>query len=403
MLLLLTMAAGLLGAPVPPPFTLADALADARRMSPLREAPARLASAAEEARRRAGRPLNPQVDVRVENFGPGAAGLTKDVFAVVNQTVELGGKRGLRRDLAGAERDVAVALAAGTDWALAGRVAAAYLDTLRAHRRAEVLTASRADLLAVVDVMASRLQEGTVPEADVLKVRADVARLDLDLVRARLDEEQRAIDLAYLVGAPGRLDPARFVEPEVTAPDERDDRALAAQLIRHPEARTSLARVARARQAFAVERARPTPDALVTGGFKRTAGFDTAVAGVAVTLPIFDRNGVATARADGEARAAEAEHAALLRRLTAEAQAASHAARALTARAASVTRDLVAPADAVRLSAAAALREGAVDVLRLLDAERVLRDARHLAIDARLDGVAAAIAARLAAGEEALP
>jgi cobalt-zinc-cadmium efflux system outer membrane protein len=251
--------------------------------------------------------------------------------------------------------------------------------------------------------MASRLQEGTVPEADVLKVRADVARLDLDLVRARLDEEQRAIDLAYLVGAPGRLDPARFVEPEVTAPDERDDRALAAQLIRHPEARTSLARVARARQAFAVERARSTPDALVTGGFKRTAGFDTAVAGVAVTLPIFDRNGVATARADGEARAAEAEHAALLRRLTAEAQAASHAARALTARAASVARDLVAPADAVRLSAAAALREGAVDVLRLLDAERVLRDARHLAIDARLDGVAAAIAARLAAGEEALP
>lgn len=403
MLVMLSLVAGLAGPPAPPPFTLADALAEARSSSPLRDAPARLASAAEDAARQAGRVPNPQVDIRVENFGPGAPGLSKDVFAVVNQTVELGGKRSLRRDLSVADRTAAVAQVSLTDWTLDGRVAAVYLDALRARRRAETLEASRAGLAAAAEVMAARLREGLVAEADVLKVRADLARLDLDLVRARLEQDQRVIDLAYLIGAVDRLDPRRLQEPAVTAPAPPDAAALRNRLTRHPEARVAAARVERARQGLSVEQARRVPDALVTGGFKRTAGFDTAVAGVALALPVFDRNGAGTARATGELRAAEADQAALLRRLTAEAESTALAARALAERAAGVPGDLVAPAEAVRASAEAALREGAVDVLRLLDAERVLREATHLAVDARLDAVAAAIAARLAAGEEILP
>ncbi len=403
MLVLFALAAGMLGAPATPPLTLADALAQAREASPLRDAAARLATGAEDAGRRAGRLPNPQIDLRVENLWPDGPGLSKDVFAVVNQTLELGGKRRLRRALTLSESGVAAAQLGLADWSVAGRVVDVYLDALRARRRVEVLDASRADLTTAAQVMARRLAEGLVAEADALKVRTDLARVDLDLVRARLDEDQRLIELAYLIGAPERIDAARLIEPLVLTSPPGEAAATAAGLARHPDLRAATARVARARQALSLEQARRTPDALVTGGYKRTAGLNSGVAAVLMTLPIFDRNGVATAKAGGDLRAAEAEEAALTRRLVAEVESTRIAARSLADRAAAVGRDLVGPAESVRAAAVAALNEGQVDVLRLLDAERVLREARHLETDARLDAVGAAIAARMAAGEEPLP
>lgn len=124
MLLLLLLAAGLVVDPPTPPLTLADALARARRASPLREASARLLTAAGDAASRAGRPLNPQVDLRVENLGPtGQSALPKDIFAVVNQSIELGGKRRLRRELGTADRTTAEAQLGLTDWQVGARTA----------------------------------------------------------------------------------------------------------------------------------------------------------------------------------------------------------------------------------------------------------------------------------------
>lgn len=400
---MLSLVAGLGGQPAAPPFTLADALARAREASPMREAAVRLAAGADDAARHAGRMPNPQFDVRIENLWPNGPGLSKDIFAVVNQLVELGGKRRIRRDIGAAERGVAAAQVGTADWSLAARVAATYLDALRLRRRVEVLEASRADLATAAGVMTRRFEEGLVAEADVLKVRTDLARVDLDMARARLEQDQRLIDLAYLIGAAGPLEASRLAEPLVPTPPVREPAALAALLDRHPDVRAVRARVTRARHALALEQSRRTPDALVTGGYKRTAGIDTGVAAVVMTLPIFDRNGAAVARTGGELRAAEAEERALNRRLAAEVESTSLAARASAARAAGVARDLVGPAELVRAAAAVALAEGQVDVLRLLDAERVVREAKHVEIDARLDAVAAAIAARMAAGEEPLP
>ena len=56
-----------------------------------------------------------------------------------------------------------------------------------------------------------------------------------------------------------------------------------------------------------------------------------------------------------------------------------------------------------RDAARAAFAAGAIDVLRLLDAERVHTEAAAVSLDIAIDAVAAAIDARLAAGEEPLP
>lgn len=404
MLLLLSLAAVLVVDPPRPPLTLADALALARRASPLREAPARLATAADDAARRSGRPLNPQVDLRVENLGPtGQSALPKDVFAVVNQSIEIGGKRRLRRELGGADRAAAEAQLGLADFQVGARTVHLYVEALRARLLLETLSANRDGLARMAATMRRRVEEGVAPEADRLRFDAEAARLDLELVHARVDLDRGLNELGYVIGLASPPDASQLVEPAVPPAPAPDRAALALRVAQHPDARLATARVDRARQARALEQARRRPDPLVTAGYKRTAGVDTAVAGIALTLPVFDGNGVAAARAEGDLRAAEAERHAVVGRLSADAASLATAAQVLALRASTVGRELVVPAEAVRTAAQAALREGTADVLKVLDAERVVRDASRLAVELRLDALAAALDARLAVGEEPLP
>jgi len=153
----------------------------------------------------------------------------------------------------------------------------------------------------------------------------------------------------------------------------------------------------------ALEHARRFPDPFVTGGYKRTAGFDTVVFGVAMTLPVFDANAQTVARARGIERGAIADRDALVQRLTNDAAATVRAARVLTEQVKRASDDLVAPADGVRRAALAAFREGSADILQLIDAERVYAEVQRAVIDLRLETVLTIIEARFALGEEAIP
>ena len=64
---------------------------------------------------------------------------------------------------------------------------------------------------------------------------------------------------------------------------------------------------------------------------------------------------------------------------------------------------MLAPAGVVRSAALATFREGAADVLRLIDAERVYADVRRAVLELRLEALAATIEARFALGEETIP
>jgi outer membrane protein TolC len=87
-------------------------------------------------------------------------------------------------------------------------------------------------------------------------------------------------------------------------------------------------------------------------------------------------------------------------RAMADAQVVFDAAATLGALAARVDDDLLKPAELVRTAARSAFREGATDILVLVDAERVYVDARREAVQLKLDAIAAAIEARLLLGEE---
>ena len=282
------------------------------------------------------------------------------------------------------------------------RSAALYLEALKGRVLVDSLTATQTGLGTLTDALRRRVDAGTAPEADWLRVEAERARLSIDLTQASLALERALAALAVTVGLTSPVDARQLVLPEVPPPASATLNVEAAVALR-PDVQQADARTTRAQQALALERARRLPDPSLTTGFKRTAGLGTMVAAITTTLPLFDHNASATVRANGELLAAQAERTALVMELASAARTQVAAAQALRRKATDADDTMLTAAAAVRDAARAAFREGVVDVLRLIDAERTYGDVQRAALDLHIDAVGAAIEARLALGEEPLP
>jgi len=387
------------------PLTLSAAVAQARTASPRREAAVLVAAGARDAARVADKWPNPLFELRTENWTASRRPVSPDldVFAVVTQPFELGGKRGIRRQLAASESDVALMALASLERELALEAVRAYIRALKARALVETLTANREGLTTLVTTVGRRVDEGYSAEADLLKFQTEAARVDGDIARARLELERSITALSIVTGAAAPVDPSQLVEPLPLAVPAADAERIAASIAGHPDVRAATAGVERARQVTAFERARRLPDPFVTGGYKRTAGFDTMVFGVSVAVPLFDRNLASVARSTGVELGAMADRDALVRRLTSDTASVIRAAQTIADQANQVPHQLLAPAEDVRRAALAAFREGTADVLKLIDAERVYADVHRAAIDLRLDALLATIEARFALGEETIP
>ena len=244
--------------------------------------------------------------------------------------------------------------------------------------------------------MGRRVAVGSAPEAELLKLRTEEARAVVARTRAELTAARALAALGAALGLDVQAE--QLQRPAVPAPP-----AEASVPATHPELLAAGGAIDLARAAVALERARGVPDVAVNAGVKRTSGYNTGVAAVTVPIPLFDRNGVARALAEGQLHAAERERDATERRLRGVLSSARAAAATLSTHAADAQATLVTPARGARDAARAAFTAGALDVLRLVDAERVFIDATIVTLELEFDAVAAAIDARLAAGEEPLP
>jgi len=386
------------------PFTLAQAVDRARVSSPLRDSAAALADGARLAATFAGRPLNPTTDVRIENLTPRTNPIVdRDIFAVVTQPIELGGKRTLRKDLAETDRDVAALVLRSIERQLALDTVHAYMRAVRARDALATLSSQQEGLTTLVATMRRRVEEGFSAESDLLRFQTEAARLAVERTRTSVELARALQELGTLTGATAPVDAEQLISPEPVGVPTLDEAAIADAVKQRADVQLAALRLQRATAAANLEHQRRIPDPAVSAGYKRTQGHDTAVAGVVIAVPLFERNAQAAAVTRAAARAAEADHETARLRAIAEAHSTLAAARALTAAAAGVQRDLLAPAEGVRNAAQAMFREGATDVLKLVDAERVYADVRRDALSLAVDAYIAAIDARFALAQEQIP
>lgn len=387
------------------PVTLRAALAQARAQSPALRASAARVEAADLARTFAGRLLNPVTEFRWENMAPGLRDtLPLDVFATVSQPIELGGKRAARRGIAAATADGARASLWTIQRGLDQEIARLFLSVIRERERSRTLSEQSSGLAELVRVLERRVAEGTTAEADLRKLETERARVDTDAALAGIAARREVTSLSAMVGwaTPPALD--ALERPAVLLPAASDaDAVITAAVERRADVRLAAARLDASRQGLKFEQARSVPDLNVTGGFKRTGGYDTGVLAVLVPVPLFERNRANIALSQGSVTAAELELDQARRVAAAEARGALAAARELAQRTDEAATRLVAPATIVRDAARAAFAAGAGDLLRLVDAERVYADARLAVTELTINAVLASIEARLALAEDAIP
>ncbi|MEN6607101.1 MAG: TolC family protein [Bryobacteraceae bacterium] len=362
--------------------SLRDAVSEAISRHPMLTAGTERVAVSEGLRRQASQRPNPKMYLQVENVRahgqPGFVyGRDADSYAYMSQVIETAGKRDRRIDTASESVRRAELERELLARQLAFRVKQAYWSAAGAQKIHELLVESSKTFQQVVEYHERRVQEGAMAEADLLRVRVEAERLAILANSAALDAERARIQLFREMGRTEFGDVRLSDTVEDTAPFEGTIDAAQA-LNERIDVKIAQQAVAQARAALRLEQAGAKPNVDLLAGYKRAAGFNTVLGGVQVELPFSNRNQGNISAAEAEVRSAQASLAATEATVRAEVRSAESE---YTLRRRQLLETLsVLRSHAVESSkiALAAYRQGGLDLLRLLDSERVRLDVEAL-------------------------
>ena len=354
------------------PLSLADAVSFALSHRAEIRAAADRTVAAEDQRKQAGLIPNPRIFLQSEDLGGSHFNFWRDseTFAYVGETLETSGRRAGRIATATQGLEGSRLRAEQVRFQIALRVRQTYWRALAAQFLARLYHEDGNYFRQIIAYHEARFHEGKLAEVDLLRVRLEGERVHGAEARAQLESERALLDLEREMASPDRTDwkltePFEALDTPATAPPGTDPVLL------RVEGQAAHQAIAAARASLQLQKANGRPDLEALAGYKRNLGDDTALVGLQWNLPIFDRNQGAVAAAVADNRAAEADYAAVRQQLSAE--------LSIARREYDLDReqylDTFKPLrdQAVQISdiTRAAYNEGGLDLVRLLDAERV--------------------------------
>lgn len=358
---------------------------------------------------------NPALTVQTANINPaqgiGSGGLrakTVDTTIRIDQLIERGGKRALRKESAdGLER------ASRADLSEARRqlrlnVSQAYYDLLAAQEKWRAATETVALFDNTLSAAQKRKKAGDIAGADVERIQVDALRAKNDARQAETDLAKARLALALLMGVEAQADTIRAVEawpqPQQAAPDTDIDRLIE----RQPAIRAAQARVDAAVASAKLASAARTRDVSVGVQFEHypasaanSQGSGNSY-GVSVQFPLFTNYAY-----QGEIRAAQAALDTARQSLEkarsaarGELAGALHDLRASAERVLRFQQELLPAAKKSADAAEYAFKNGAIGVMDALDARRTYRATQLDAVAAQADYAKSLAAWRMTVLEE---
>jgi outer membrane protein TolC len=329
-------------------------------------------AAAEDQRKQAGLIPNPRIflqseDVRVTHF---SFWQDSETFAYVGETLETSGRRAGRIATATQGLEGSRLRAEQVRLEIALRVRQAYWRAMGAQFLARLYREDGSYFNQIIAYHDARFHEGKLAEVDLLRVRLEGERVHASEARAQLESERALLDLEREMGSPDRAD------WKLTEPFEALDAPATGQPGSDPallrvEGRAAHQAIAAARASLQLQKANGRPDLEALGGYKRNLGDDTALVGLQWNMPIFDRNQGAVAAAVADNRAAEEDYAAVRQRLAAQLSIAQREYELDREQYIATFKPLRDQAVQISDITRAAYNEGGLDLVRLLDSERV--------------------------------
>ena len=430
------LTASTLGADLPV-LNLADAVGRAlNRRAAIPAAEARLRSAESLTAQARAHP-NPAFTFQMENWRFGGSPEFQpaddvDYFAYLSQRIETSGKRARRTDVGKQNSGLAALELRLLKWNIRQEVRRAYYRALLAQKQLQLTTENNASFQQIVEYHRFRVREGAMAEADLVKVELEASRQGLELENRALEGERTRFDLLKTMGEssttarfqladPGIIalldasvsEPAAVVKsalnsserlPALASSTAASSLEALLQVARQErlEVLLSHAMVEQARAKLSLDQSQAHPDWSVLWGYKRTAGFNTLMAGISVPLPFFDRNQGAIASGSSELERAQSLLRATLADVETEVASALGQLRRRYAMLSQVRKRVLDQAEESFRISLAAYQEGGTDLLRLLDAQRARNEIRLLQTQAEMACQASLADLEAAVGHEDL-
>jgi cobalt-zinc-cadmium efflux system outer membrane protein len=262
----------------------------------------------------------------------------------------------------------------------------AWLDLWEAEERARLLAAAAGEAERVATIAEEKFKAGTAPRVDVLRTAADRERARADAAFAAAAVPAAAARLTIAVGA--RADGGDWTaagKPDLALADA-DLAALQRGVPEHPILRWDRARIAAgAAHVQAEQRARwPVVTADVTVNWHDpTLPATDVIAGISLEAPVLSLRRGAIARARAEQRLAQSTADLEQLRLAAALADALGRASGAGARARALANSVLPALEQAWRMYEEGYRDGRVDLLRLLDAQRARLDTRIAVVEAQ--------------------
>jgi cobalt-zinc-cadmium efflux system outer membrane protein len=323
---------------------------------------------------------NPTFQFENQNLRPGQTySRDVDTYAFFTQPLDILGKRGHRVDVASHESASAQADYDLLRRDIVDRVKRAYWAARGAQEIRDVMNATVSNFQGVVDYHNAKFSVGAISEQDLTRVRLESERLKIQASLAALDAVHARVALQQEIGQ------SNFPDIDLTEPFDSNlspspPLDLSQVLAQRVEIKSARADLEEARAKAHLQDAAARPDLTLLFGYKRTqlvesaTADNTALAGMQVTVPLFDRN-------QGNRDAALAEvhrQEQLLAEAENDVRASYTGALAEYNLRRSEVQEALTPlrehSQAVSDIAQQAYQRGGLDLLRLLDAERAQLD-----------------------------
>lgn len=355
------------------PLSLEDALALSMNAHPDISVALREREAIQGAQMQAGARPNPSVSALVQD----TRSATRETTLQINQEFELGNKRQARIEAAEHFFSKATADLESKQAEIHADVVAAFYEVLAAQERLELAKSSVEIAGLALDAASKRVIAGKSSPVEETKSRIAESAVRIELTQATSQLASSRKRLAALWGNPQPL----FANAQgqlAEIPETADINDLSGMLENAPAIRAAQIEIA-AREAIAeVERSKSIPNVTMTAGVvnNQELGYNQALLGLSVPIPLFDRNQGNLQEAISRKYKAQDELAALKSRLAADLASQYERLNAARQAAESIKSEILPGAQSAFDAAGKGFKAGKFGFLDVLDAQRTLFQAR---------------------------